>query len=103
MKTISLKKAIIVDIPILLELEKNVSGTRVYSLTMTKNEWKEEFQKSAVYLIEKNNVVAGSLLYEKKDNGDIYIGGLVIKKNCYGGILKCDRKNAIAFLRSHFN
>ena len=84
MRIISLKKATIADIPALLELEKSVAGTKIYSPTLTKNEWKEELQKSEVYLIEKNNVVAGSLLYEKNDNENIYIGGLVINP-CFQG------------------
>ena len=53
MRIISLKKATIADIPALLELEKSVAGTKIYSPTLTKNEWKEELQKSEVYLIEK--------------------------------------------------
>ena len=84
MRIISLKKATIADIPALLELEKSVAGTKIYSPTLTKNEWKEELQKSEVYLIEKNNVVAGSLLYEKNDNENIYIGGLVINPRFQG-------------------
>ena len=66
MQTIYLKKATIADISILLEIEKSVAGTKIYSPTLTKGEWKEELQKSEVYLIEKNSVVAGSILYEKK-------------------------------------
>ena len=66
MQNIYLKKATIADISILLEIEKSVSGTKIYSPILTKDEWKEELQKSEVYLIEKNNVVVGSLLYEKK-------------------------------------
>lgn len=84
MQTIYLKKATIADIPILLELEKSVAGTNIYSPTLTKGEWKEELQKSEVYLIEKNNVVAGSILYEKNDNGNIYIGGLVVSPHFQG-------------------
>lgn len=84
MRTIYLKKATIVDIPILLEIEKSVSGTKIYSPTLTKDEWKKELQKSEVYLIKKNNIVAGSLLYEKNDNGNIYIGGLVINPRFQG-------------------
>ena len=58
MQTIYLKKATIADIPILLKIEKSVAGTKIYSSTLNKGEWKEELQKSEVYLIEKNNVVA---------------------------------------------
>ena len=84
MQNIYLKKATIADISILLEIEKSVSGTKIYSPILTKDEWKEELQKSEVYLIEKNNVVVGSLLYEKKDNENIYIGGLVINPRFQG-------------------
>ena len=62
----------------MLKIEKSVAGTKIYSSTLNKGEWKEELQKSEVYLIEKNNVVAGSILYEKNNNGNIYIGGLVV-------------------------
>ena len=37
-----------------------------------------------MYLIENNNIVAGSLLYEKKDNGNFYIGGLVVSPRFQG-------------------
>ena len=84
MQTIYLKKATIADIPILLKIEKSVAGTKIYSSTLNKGEWKEELQKSEVYLIEKNNVVAGSILYEKNDNGNIYIGGLVVSPRFQG-------------------
>ena len=84
MRIISLKKATIADIPALLELEKSVAGTKIYSPTLTKNEWKEELQKSEVYLIENNSIVAGSLLYEKKDNENFYIGGLVVNPRFQG-------------------
>ena len=68
----------------MLKIEKSVAGTKIYSSTLTKGEWKEELQKSEVYLIEKNNVVAGSILYEKNDNGNIYIGGLVVSPRFQG-------------------
>ena len=84
MQTIYLKKATIADIPILLKIEKSVAGTKIYSSTLNKGEWKEELQKSEVYLIEKNNVVAGSILYEKNNNGNIYIGGLVVSPRFQG-------------------
>ena len=77
MRIISLKKATVADIPALLELEKSVAGTKIYSPILTKNEWKEKLQKSEVYLIENNNIVAGSLLYEKKIT-EIFISAVLL-------------------------
>jgi ribosomal protein S18 acetylase RimI-like enzyme len=73
-----LKKASVSDIPILLELEKTVSGTDVYSPMLEENEWKEELKNSEVYLIEKNGAVAGNLSYERKNDDYIHITGLVV-------------------------
>lgn len=73
-----LKEALISDIPVLLELEKSVAGTNIYSPMLDENEWKEELLKGKVYLIEKNNSVIGNLSYERKGNDHVYISGLVI-------------------------
>lgn len=77
-KIVTLKKASISDIPTLLELEKTVAGTNVYSPMLEENEWKEEMQKSEVYLIEKNGAIAGNLSYERKNDNHIHISGLVV-------------------------
>ena len=84
MQTIYLKKATIADIPILLKIEKSVSGTKIYSPTLEECEWKEEFKKGIIYLIEKDGVAIGSLLYEKKNNKNVYIGGLAINPHFQG-------------------
>ncbi len=73
-----LKKASISDIPTLLELEKTVAGTDVYSPMLEENEWKEELENSKVYLIEKDDKIVGNLSYEQKDKNHIHISGLVI-------------------------
>ena len=74
----SLKKASVSDIPALLDLEKSVAGTYIYSPMLEADEWKEELQKGKVYLIEKDDVPIGNLSYEKKSNDHVYISGLVV-------------------------
>ena len=81
---IHLKKAILDDFPILLELEKSVAGTNIYSPMLEENEWKEELRKNTVYLIIKNEDIVGNLSYEKKSNDHVYISGLVIDPRFQG-------------------
>ena len=73
-----LKKATVEDIPILLEIERSVSGSKIYSPMLDESEWREELTKGVVYLIEKDSKVVGSLSYEKKGDDHVYISGLVI-------------------------
>ena len=73
-----LKEASISDIPVLIELEKSVAGTNIYSPTLDENEWTEELQKSKVYLIEKNSAAIGNISYERKGDDHVYISGLAV-------------------------
>lgn len=82
--SIVLKKAGINDIPVLLEIEKSVAGTKIYSPTLEVDEWKEELHKAKVLLIKKNNTIIGNLTYEQKGNDCVYISGLVIKPDFQG-------------------
>jgi [ribosomal protein S18]-alanine N-acetyltransferase len=72
------------DISVLLELEKSVSDRNTYSPMLTENEWREEFKKCVVYLIESEGVVVGNLSYEKKNDDHVYISGLVIDPRFQG-------------------
>lgn len=81
---INFKKATIADIPILLELERSVAGTNIYSPMLEKDEWEEELRKNIVYLVEKDNVVVGNVSYEKKDDSHVYISGLVVDPRFQG-------------------
>ena len=81
---ITLERATLADIPVLLELEKSVSGTNTYSPILTEHEWQEEFQKCIIYLIQNDRTVIGSLSYEKKDADHAYISGLVINPRFQG-------------------
>ena len=81
---IHLKKANVSDISTLLMLEKSVAGTMIYSPMLKESEWVEEFKKGVIYLIEKDNIVVGSVAYEKKDEDHVYISGLVIHPQSQG-------------------
>lgn len=81
---INLKKAILSDIPILLEIEKSVAGTNIYSPELDKHEWINEFKTNVIYLIEKNGLIVGNVSYEKKSKDYVYISGLVIGRRFQG-------------------
>ncbi len=67
------------DIAALVEIERSVAGSRIYSPMTAESEWREEFAKDAVvYLILKDGVVAGDVSYEMRGRG-AYISGLAIK------------------------
>lgn len=76
--SVHLKKASHVDIPALLDIEKKVSGTCIYSSMTKEDEWKEALQKNSVYLIERNDEIVGNVSYEKKGEDVAYISGLVV-------------------------
>jgi ribosomal protein S18 acetylase RimI-like enzyme len=75
---ILLKKASEQDIPLLMELEKSVSGTNVYSPMLTEDDWKEEFCTNDIFLIENDGVIIGNCSYEKKSDSNVYLSGLMI-------------------------
>lgn len=81
---INLKKATLSDIPKLLELEKSVAGTNIYSPSLKTDDWVELFEKGPVYLIERDNIIVGNLSYEKKNKDHIYISGLVVDFHLQG-------------------
>ena len=81
---IMLKKAANSDISILLELEKSVAGSILYSPMLTEDEWLVALDIGVIYLIEKDNTVVGNISYEKKKNGNVHISGLVVKPEFQG-------------------
>lgn len=65
------------DLPALIELEKKVAGTKIYSPMLTTEEWEEDMAKGPVLIIEKDSTPVGSLSYEEKEN-HIHIRGVVV-------------------------
>lgn len=81
---IHLEKTTDSDIPILLDIEKKVSGTCIYSPMLQENEWKEELQNNSVYLIKKGSEVVGNVSFERKSRDVAYISGLVVTPHFQG-------------------
>lgn len=81
---INLKRATKEDIPVLIELEKSVAGTKIYSPMLEEKEWEEALKKEVVYLIEKDGAIVGNVSYERKEGSQVYISGLVISPQFQG-------------------
>ena len=83
--SVNLVKATEADIPALIELEKSVPRTHIYSPMLEAAEWHEEFAKGVVvYLIRKDGRLAGNASYEKKSENHIYLTGLLIRPEFQG-------------------
>lgn len=76
---INLRKAKVKDISTLISIEKEVSGSKIYSPLLTEAEWLEELEKGATYFIELDGSVVGEVSCEMKEPFHVYIGGLVVK------------------------
>jgi len=74
----TLRKATVADVPVLLELEKSVSGTRTYSTGLGESGGEEYLKSNAVYIIEIDNVPVGNISYEIKSDDNAYISDLVV-------------------------
>lgn len=82
--SISLKKAGTEDMSTLIEFEKSVAGTKIYSPALEEKDWKEMLAKEIVYLIENNGEVVGNVSYEKKGDDHVYLSGLAIDPRFQG-------------------
>lgn len=95
----SLERATENDIPVLLSLEQEVSGSHLYSAMTEENDWKEEFKNGIVYFIKCGDKIIGNLSYEEKSPEHIYISGLVVRPEFQGkGIA---REVLTHFLKEH--
>lgn len=81
---VSLKKATINDIPKLIEIEKSVAGTKIYSPMLTQDEWIKALEIGVVYLIKKNGIIVGNISHEKKGKDYVHISGLAITPQFQG-------------------
>jgi ribosomal protein S18 acetylase RimI-like enzyme len=76
--SVSYRKAEHEDITTLIDIEKTAAKLKTYSPMLEEAEWVEAMNVGAVYIIEKDGEVAGSLMYEIKTNEHVYISGIVI-------------------------
>lgn len=81
---ITLRPATPVDVDVLLALKQKMSGVRTYSATTDPEEQRSELQDTTTYLIEKDGVVVGSISYEIKSEGHVYLSDLVIDPEYQG-------------------
>src|SRR3989339_193101 len=77
---IKLQRATFDDIPAILDVEKSVIGTKIYSGLTGAEDAKTELTNDIYYLIKSNNKVVGNTSYQLKDDGSAYISGLVVTK-----------------------
>jgi ribosomal protein S18 acetylase RimI-like enzyme len=77
-ENIKLKRATMEDIPSILEVEKCLAGTKIYSALTDKDEVIKEVENSTFYLIEKGSEVVGDTSYKIKGKNHAYISGLGI-------------------------
>ena len=96
------KKAAGKDIPVLLEIEKSVSGKRTYSPMLTKEEWLEALKKNTmIYLLEMSSKIVGEVSYKIKSSDHAYIDGLVVMPEFQGkGIAREAMKILLKKLKS---
>lgn len=83
------RKAVVDDIPLLISLEESARDLKVYSGTYSRDEWTEELKIGVVYIIERNGVPVGDVMYEKKSEGYFYIDKILVLPEHQGqGIAK---------------
>jgi len=78
---IQLKEATLADIPTLIEIEKSITETNIYSPAVTENDWRELFQEGLVYLIKKDGTPVGDLSYKDDSKGHIHISGMAVRSS----------------------
>lgn len=81
---IKLERATFDDIPIILEVEKSVIGTKIYSGLTGAEDAKTELTNDIYYLIKSGDNVVGNTSYQLKDDESAYISGLVVTKKFQG-------------------
>ena len=77
---VNLRRATIEDIGSILEIEKSVIGTKIYSGLTGRDDAIKEITEDIYYLIEKNGKVVGDISYGMKDKNHAYISGLAVAK-----------------------
>lgn len=86
---ITLKRATVEDIDKILEVEKGLVGTKIYSGLTGAEDTLKELDENIYYLIERNGKVVGDISYQMKDENHAYISGLAVAKEFQGqGIAK---------------
>ena len=69
------------DVDKFIELDRKVSGKKIYSPIVDRDEMLAEFDKNKMFLIKREGTVVGTIMYEMKDSSHAYISGLVIDQD----------------------
>jgi ribosomal protein S18 acetylase RimI-like enzyme len=102
MDEIKLVKATLNDIDKILEVEKNIVGTKIYSGLTGSEDTIKELNENVYYLIEIDGKVVGNTSYQEKDKNHVYISGLAVAKEFQGkGIGKASMKILLEQLKEY--
>ena len=97
---ISLRRATLEDVDSILEIEKSLDGTRIYSALTDRNEVIREIINSFFYLIEKDGEAVGDASYEIKGKNHAYLSGMAIMPQFQGqGIARQTMKMILEMLK----
>ncbi len=81
---IQLRRATVEDIPSILEVEKSIVGTKIYSGLTGREDAVKEIEENIFYVIEKDGKIVGDVEYQMKEGNHAYIGGLGVAKEWQG-------------------
>ena len=79
-QNIKLRRAIVKDIPDILEAEKGLVGTKIYSGLTGSEDAIQEISENIFYVIEKDGKIIGDVAYQIKNEGYAHISGLAVAK-----------------------
>jgi ribosomal protein S18 acetylase RimI-like enzyme len=66
------------DVDIFVDLERKVSGQKIYAPILDRDEMLAEFEKNKMFIIQRDGSAVGTIMYEFKKPNHVYISGLVI-------------------------
>lgn len=66
------------DVDVFIDFERKVSDTKIYSTILDREEALKEFKLNKIYLIKRDNVTVGTVMYQMKGSDHAYISGLVV-------------------------
>ena len=71
------------DIDTYIAIDKKVAG-RTYFPILTEEEALAEFNRCVVYMVQKDNKIVGTVSYQSKEDGSIYLSGLAVDPDYQG-------------------
>jgi len=75
----SLQRATESDVDTLIEIERSVPKSEIYSPMLTERGWQKEMTDYTVDLIKIGTKAVGSIAYGEKEPSHLYISGLIVK------------------------